>query len=118
MRQSLCALTLLLCAMSNATAAPRECEKTDIHLDNFSASSERGVTRIFGRIKNRCPMPAGVQIKVIFYSSAGDLLKVVDMWPASVNNIDPNALFPFEVTIDRVNGFDKVEASVIRVSTW
>lgn len=55
---------------------------------------------------------------MVFYGKGGDLLKVMDKWPASMSNIEPHSSFPFEVMIDKVANFEKIEVRIIRVQTW
>ena len=75
-------------------------------------------TSIFGILLNGCDVLTGPQIKVTFYDQAGKVLRVEDMWPASINNVSPKADFPFQVRVNRVEGFARVEVSVVSTKTW
>jgi hypothetical protein len=95
------------------------CQVSDIVVDRLNVVNEGNLTtRILGRVSNNCAKPTGVQLKVVFYGKGRDLLKVVDMWPASVNNIPPHSNFPFDIPIERLSNIEKTEASVIQVKTW
>jgi hypothetical protein len=119
MKKIVFTITSMFFALSQSAFAKGECQIKDIVLDKFNVLDDGVVTtRILGRINNNCTNPTGVQLKVVFYDKGGNLLKVQDMWPASVSNIEPHSSFPFEVTIEKVQNFAKAEAKVIRVSTW
>lgn len=102
----------------NASAAPA-CHVRDIKIRQFKVVNDgKLTTKLLGEIANNCNEPTGVQIKVVFYGKRDQLITVTDMWPASVNNIAPHSNYPFQVTIEKVEHYEKVEASVIGVTTW
>ena len=111
---ALAGLLLVVCSGAHAQCAPASTK-----VDKFRVEQKGTlVTSILGVIVNGCSVPAGVQLKVIFYDKQGGLLRVEDMWPASTSNIPANSDFPFQVSLERVEGFDKVEVRVIRTKTW
>lgn len=109
-------MTVGIFATSGAWAV--ECKTSDIHVDSLKTANGQIATRLIGRIINRCSEPTGVQVKFIFYGKSGDLVKVVDAWPASTSNVAPQSDFPFEFAIEKVDAFTRVEARVIRVERW
>lgn len=109
-------LTIGMFAISSAWAA--ECRVSDIQVDSLRSTNGQIATRLMGRIVNRCSEPTGVQVKFIFYDRSGELVKVVDAWPASTTNVASQSDFPFEFSVEKVNAFARVEARVIRVERW
>jgi hypothetical protein len=114
---------LLACVLSiwhaTASAASSVCPVSRISIVNFRAQDEGTVTTsLIGSIVNKCDTPIGVQIKVIFYDETGGILRVEDMWPASIDNIPAHTDYPFQVRIGRVVGFKRVEVRVIETRTW
>jgi hypothetical protein len=86
---------------------------------NFKAQNKNEyATSIIGSILNKCDSSVGVQIKVIFYDKARNILRVEDMWPASVNNIPAHSDYPFQIEVNHVENFDRVEVRVLAVNKW
>jgi len=99
--------------------AANNCPISKISVEKFRVQDEGQIlTVIIGSIRNKCDIPVGVQLKVIFYDTMDNVLRVEDMWPASVNNIDAHSDYPFQVHLDRVRGFKRVEVRVLRAETW
>ena len=95
------------------------CDVSDISLDQLKARPAAGdYVHIVGRIKNNCSTATGVQIKIILLDGEGNILKVDDLWPASVSNIPSHTDFPFDLTIESDSAFKRFEVRVMEVKTW
>lgn len=95
------------------------CRPSQIGIAKLRAvrDSDTGYTRITGSLTNNCTSPAGPRIKITVYDKAGNILSSEDMWPASVSNIPPNTVFPFE-WLDNSPYFDRFTVEVISISKW
>lgn len=102
-----------------ASHAQPTCGPSMIKIEKLKVINEGTVTTsIIGVLKNGCSTAVGPQIKFVFYDRSGEILRVEDMWPASINNIPPQSDFPFQIRIEQVNGFKKIDARVIEVRRW
>ena len=111
-------LVVVLC-LSDTAYSQTNCTAANIKVEQFRAQNEGSITTsILGVLLNGCNVPTGPQIKVTFYDQAGTILRVEDMWPASINNIPPKSYFPFQVRLNRVEGFSWAEVRVITTKTW
>ena len=112
-------LSLLLCALLAFPAVhAAECRAADIQVGPIEFSHGMVSTSLLGSLMNKCSSPTGAEIKFVFYGASDKLLKVVDAWPASTNNIPARATFPYEFTVPMVDGLKRVEAQVLRVRRW
>lgn len=70
-------------------------------------------------ITNNCINSAGVEVKIIGYDKNNEIIKVRDIWPASINNIPPGE---YPISINQYLEFDKRIESIsiepIRVKIW
>ena len=115
------AVIVALCvpAVQPMALAESNCPRSKISVEKFGVQDEGQITTVItGLILNKCDIPVGVQLKVIFYDKSNNILRVEDMWPASVSNIDAHSDYPFQVHINRVKGFERVEVRVLRAQTW
>lgn len=111
--------TMTVFCVGTQHAGAQQCPLTDISIDSLAIAPAGLIsTRIRGRLTNACPLPTGPQIKFIFTGRNGELLRVEDMWPASVNNIAARSDYPFEFSIESIPGLIKVEARVIATRRW
>ena len=111
-------LILAICLHAPANAQSN-CSTAQLRIEKFRAQNEGStVTSIFGILINGCDIPTGPQIKVIFYDQAGVVLRVEDMWPASINNIPAKSEFPFQIRVSRVENFSRAEVRLVATKTW
>ncbi len=94
------------------------CAISDITIDKTNVKVDMDMLRIVGRVINNCSDSTGVQLKIVLYDTEGNIQKVQDMWPASINNIPPHSNFPFEFLTKQIDGFEKMEMRVIDVKKW
>jgi maltose-binding protein MalE len=94
------------------------CDESKIAVDKLRARIEYSeYAHVTGRLINNCDQATGVQVKITVYGKSGDIVKVDDIWPASVKNIPPHSEYPFE-WVDRIPEFDRFTVSVIDLKTW
>jgi hypothetical protein len=98
--------------------AQSPCKVSDIAIQKLKVRDERSITYLVGKLVNNCASPTGVEVKAVFYGKDNEILKVRDMWPASINNIEARSDFPFEIMDDKVEGYSRVEMRVIAVRAW
>lgn len=108
--------TFLVLAVASACA--QECSVSDISVESLSASEGLVVTKVRGKLVNRCASPTGPQVKFVFWDKNGTLVRVFDAWPASANNVQAGADYPFEFSLEKVGNFDRLEARVIQTRRW
>ncbi|SFU89398.1 hypothetical protein SAMN05216350_107191 [Polaromonas sp. YR568] len=104
--------------LTATSACGQECSVSDISVESVSTSNGLVATKVRGRLVNRCSSPTGPQVKFVFWSKSGTLLRVFDAWPASVNNIQPGSDYPFEFSLEKVDNFDRLEVRVIQTRLW
>ena len=105
-------------SQAQVAAAGPTCGVADIAIDKLRGVTEDGgYARITGRLTNHCAVAIGPEVKITVYNKAGDILKVDDIWPASIKNIPANTEFPFK-WLDHVDGFSRYTVNVIDVKTW
>jgi type II secretory pathway component PulM len=98
----------------------RECQTSDIDIVDFRADTAGpGMTRIVGRLVNNCAQATGAEIKIVIYDKDDNILRVEDMWPASINNIPAHADYPFEWLEEiEVSSSLRFSVRVIEVKRW
>lgn len=104
-----------------ALAQSTSCKPSDIKIDQVKihgTTPSDGNNHLIGRMVNNCAEPIGAQVKIIYYGKGKEILKVSDVWPASVNNIDAHSDYPFDMVFEPIPGFEHVEMRINRVQRW
>lgn len=104
-----------------AAGEPSPCKPSDMKIEQVKVrGAEPGYTlqHVTGRMVNNCSKPIGAQVKIIYYGKGKEILKVQDVWPASVNNVEPRGDYPFDLVFEPIQGFEQLEIRVNRVEKW
>jgi hypothetical protein len=111
---------VLFCLIFSSISYGKEtCPISSVKVDKFKAINDKNyVTSVIGVLVNNCNISVGIQIKVVFYDKDENILRVQDGWPASINNIQPQTSYPFQFSVDKVEGFTKTTVQVIEVKQW
>ena len=115
-------------AKATTSTAPRvTCSVSDFAVEGFSSRvfDDCRVTpcpalKLTGKLKNKCTIPAGAQIKITAYDGKGSVVDTVDGWPASMRNIAPGADYAFDLgpLMKYRSTMKKFEVSVIDARSW
>jgi hypothetical protein len=116
-RSSLFALAIAFSAtvVSSSWAA---CRTDDIEIRQSDWHRIRDTIKIVGEFLNRCAEPAGVQLAFTFRDSAGKVVGVRELWPASIRNVEPNTTYPFELSVDGYVTASSMTVRVLEVRQW
>lgn len=72
-----------------------------------------------GVLRNNCPIPVGVQIKITATDASGRPVSSRDLWPASVRNIPPgDYTFSMDGYIDHDPQIESFRVQVIDIREW
>lgn len=113
---------LLSAALVLPLAAGAACRPTDMKIEDLKVQGSDPryslLNHVLGRMVNNCSEPIGAEVKIIYYGKGKELLKVQDVWPASVNNVDAHGDFPFDIVFEPIPGFERLEMRILRVQRW
>jgi hypothetical protein len=98
----------------NAPCALDDVRVTELKATNFGQSA----TRVVGRLVNGCNVATGAEVRLVFRRADGAQVYAEEVWPASISDVNAREEFPFEITVQRVPAFDRIEATVIRLKSW
>jgi hypothetical protein len=72
-----------------------------------------------GVLRNNCPIPVGVQLKITALDAAGKPLATREMWPASVRNISPGEYtFSMDTWLDPDPKAESFRVEVVDTKEW
>lgn len=108
-----------------AAAAPR-CSVSQIEIVSTDGSFvDECTTRScatfkgVGVLKNKCPIPIGVQIQITGTDSGGKPISSRELWPASVRNIPPgDYTFSMDGYIEPDPRVDSFTVQVVDIREW
>ena len=78
----------------------------------------RDYIRVAGYTVNNNNFPAAAHIKLSCYDDSGNVVKVRDFWPDSIQNVPAKGKSNFEYMFKKVNSIKRYEAEIIEQKTW
>lgn len=76
--------------------------------------------KIRGEVVNHCVRPAGVQLQITSRDNSGSVIDTVSLWPASTDNIQSGASYPFNLDgmLDADQAATRYTIEIVKVNTW
>lgn len=118
---------LLASLLAAQTIQVQACQVEDFKVVGFKVAvrddctaSRCPVLKLTGKLVNNCSDPAGANVQITAYNKVGEVVDVVEGWPASIRNIAPGKSLPFSLGPlmpyrDEMASFD---IQVIDVKQW
>ncbi len=122
----LAAFAALTLTTLGAQAAGR-CSPADVTIKSFRPKivdecrrSSCPVVHLTGELQHNCPRGTGVQLQISARDRSGNLIDVVQGWPASTRNIPAGTVYRFSMTgmMTYQNGMENFTVEAIDTREW